>query len=29
VNQTVRLPRWRSAASYAAQFVTLYRCFGM
>ena len=29
VNQTVRLPRWRKAASYAAQFVTRCRCLGM
>src|SRR5690349_23148639 len=29
VNQIVRLPRWRRAASYAAQFVTLCCCFGM
>src|SRR3954452_21079234 len=29
VNQTVRLPRARRAASYAAQFVTLCCCFGM
>src|ERR671928_1488692 len=29
VNQTVRLPRWRRAASYAAQFVTLCCCLGM
>jgi len=29
VNQTVRLPRWRKAASYAAEFVTLCLCFGM
>ena len=29
VNQTVRLPRWRRAASYAAQFVTRCRCLGM
>ena len=28
-NQTVRLPHARRAASYSAQFVTLYRCFGM
>ena len=29
VNQTVRLPRWRRAASYAAQLVTRCRCLGM
>ena len=29
VNQTVRLPRWRRAASYAAQFVTLCCCLGI
>ena len=29
VNHTVRLPRWRKLASYAAQFVTLRFCFGM
>ena len=29
MNQTVRLPRWRRAASYAAQFVTRCRCLGM
>ena len=29
VNQTVRLPRWRKAASYTAEFVTLRFCFGM
>src|SRR5690349_21163194 len=29
VNQIVRLPRWRRAASYAAQFVTLCCCLGM
>src|SRR3954471_23408651 len=29
VNQTVRLPRWRKAASYSAQFVTRRRCFGI
>ena len=29
VNQTVRLPRCRKAASYSAQFVTLCRCFRM
>src|SRR3954467_10026911 len=29
VNQTVRLPRARRAASYSAQLVTRYRCFGM
>jgi hypothetical protein len=29
VNQTVRLPRWRRAASYSAQFVTRCRCLGM
>ena len=29
VNQTVRLPRWRKAASYAAEFVRLCFCFGM
>src|ERR1700723_1878419 len=29
VNQTVRLPRWRRAASYCRQFVTRCRCFGM
>ena len=28
-NQTVRLLRWRRAASYAVQFVTLCCCFGM
>src|SRR3954469_22774389 len=28
-NQTVRLPRWRKAASYSAQFVTRRRCFGI
>src|SRR5215210_8054862 len=27
VNQTVKLPRWRKAASYSAQFATL--CFGL
>ena len=29
VNQTVRLPRCRRAASYSAQFVTRCRCLGM
>jgi hypothetical protein len=29
LNHTVRLPRWRKPASYAAQFVTLRFCFGM
>jgi hypothetical protein len=29
VNQTVKLPRWRKLASYAAQVVTLRFCFGM
>src|SRR5215212_6036195 len=29
VNQTVRLPRWRKAASYSAQFVTRRRCLGI
>src|ERR687893_1926655 len=29
VNQTVRLPRARRPASYAAQLVTRCRCFGM
>src|SRR4051795_9026636 len=29
VNQTVRLPRARRAASYSAQLVTRCRCFGM
>ena len=29
VNQTVRLPRWRRAASYSAQLVTRCRCLGM
>src|SRR3954463_13173431 len=29
VNHTVRLPRWRKAASYSAQFVIRRRCFGM
>src|SRR3954453_3679443 len=29
VNQTVRLPRARRAASYSAQLVTRWRCFGM
>jgi hypothetical protein len=29
LNHTVRLPRWRKLASYAAQFVTLRFCFGM
>jgi hypothetical protein len=29
VNQTVKLPRWRRPASWAAQFVTLRFCFGM
>jgi hypothetical protein len=29
VNQTVRLPRRRRAASYTAQFVTRCRCFAM
>ena len=28
-NHTVRLPRARRAASYAGQFVTRCRCFGM
>jgi len=28
-NQTVRLPRWRRAASYAAELVTLRFCLGM
>src|SRR3954463_4469200 len=29
LNHTVRLPRWRRLASYAAQFVTLRFCFGI
>src|SRR4051794_13345177 len=29
VNQTVRLPRWRKAASYSAQFVIRRRCLGI
>src|SRR5215208_2399059 len=29
VNQTMRLPRWRRAASYSAQLVTRCRCVGM
>ena len=29
VNQTVKLPRARRPASYAAQLVTRCRCFGM
>ena len=29
VNQTVRLPRARSPASYSAQLRTRCRCFGM
>src|SRR3954447_7576145 len=29
LNQTVRLPRWRRAASYAAQLLTRCRCLGM
>jgi hypothetical protein len=29
VNQTVKLPRWRKAASYAAEFVSLCFCFGI
>ena len=29
VTQTVRLPRWRNAASYSAQFSILYRAFGI
>ena len=29
VNHTVRLPRWRRAALYVAQFVTRCRCLGM
>jgi len=29
LNQTVRLPRWRKAASYSDQFVTRSRCLGM
>ena len=29
VNQTVKLPRWRKAASYSAQFATLCFCLGM
>ena len=29
MNQTVRLPRWRRAASYSAQFLTRCRCLGM
>jgi hypothetical protein len=29
VNQTVRLPRRRRAASYSDQLVTLCRCLGM
>src|SRR6478609_9246182 len=29
VNHTVRLPRWRKAASYSAQFVTRRRCLGI
>src|SRR5271166_2440775 len=29
LNQTVKLPRWRKLASYAAQFVTLRFCFGI
>src|SRR3982751_2601641 len=28
-HKTVRLPRWRRAASYAAQLVTRCRCLGM
>ncbi len=27
--QTVKLPRWRRAASYSDQFVTRCCCFGM
>src|SRR5208337_5531147 len=29
VNQTVKLPRWRKPASYAAQLVTLRFCLGI
>ena len=29
VNQTVKLPRWRKLASYAAQLVTLRFCLGI
>ena len=29
VNQTVKLPRWRRAASYTAELTTLRFCFGM
>jgi hypothetical protein len=29
VNQIVKLPRPRKLASYAAQFVTRWRCFGI
>ncbi len=29
VNQIVKLPRWRKAASYAAEFMTLRLYFGM
>jgi hypothetical protein len=29
MNQIVRLPCWRRAASYADHFVTQRRCFGM
>ena len=29
LNQTVRLPRWRKAVSYSAQFVIRRRCFGI
>jgi len=29
VNQIVKLPRWRRAASYAAELVTLRFCLGM
>jgi hypothetical protein len=29
VNQIVKLPRWRRAASYSDQFVTRCCCFGM
>jgi len=27
--ETVKLPRWRKLASYAAQLITLRFCFGM
>ncbi len=29
VSQTVKLPRWRRAASYAAEFTNLRFCLGM